>query len=129
MAKNLIGISYSERNDNVVAPAIPNVEIIVNPICPQLVQTPALRPIIEPITPVPVFLEFAFIICIWKTAMLVTSAISPEVITIRIKLGIQSKGRWKVTYGSKNKNSLAYNRKIKRTGNKEAEIIQEEMLE
>ena len=89
---NLIGISYVVRNDREVAPATPNVEIIANPICPQLEQTPAPRPITEPITPVPVFLEFDFIVLIWKTAKLVTNAISPETIMIRTKLGIQSTG-------------------------------------
>ena len=61
MPASLIGISYSVKNDNEVAPATPNVEIIENPIGPQLVHTPAPTPISEPITPVPVLLELAFI--------------------------------------------------------------------
>ena len=61
MAASLSGISYSVRKDREVAPATPNVEIIANPICPQLVHMPAPMPITEPITPVPVFLEFVFI--------------------------------------------------------------------
>jgi len=64
MASNLIGISYSVRNDSEVAPTTPNVEIIAKPICPQLEHTPALTPITDPTTPVPVFLEFAFTVLI-----------------------------------------------------------------
>ena len=124
-----MGISYSVRNDKEVAPATPNVEIMANPIWPQLVQIPAPTPITEPTTPVPVFLEFVFIVLIWKTAKLVTSAINPETIMIKTKLRIQSTGSWNVKNGSKNKNSLADNMKIKRMENREPEIIQEEIFE
>lgn len=62
MAIILSGISYSVRKDKEVAPATPKVEINVNPICPQLVHIPAPMPITEPTTPVPVLLEFDFII-------------------------------------------------------------------
>jgi len=129
MASNLIGISYTVRNDSDVAPATPNVEIIAKPICPQLEHTPAPKPIAEPTIPVPVFLEVPFMTLIWKTARLVTSAISPETTMIRTKLRIQSIGSWNAKNGSKNKNSRAYNMKIKITENKEAEIIQEEIFE
>lgn len=104
-------------------------EIIAIPIEPQLVQTPAVTPIIDPITPVPVFLEFDLIVLIWKTARLLTTAINTEVAMIRIKLAIQSRGRWKVKYGSKNKNSLAYNMNTVIVENREKEIIHEEMLQ
>jgi len=54
-----IGISYMVRKENVMAAPAPKVEIKANPIGPQLVQTPAPAPTIEPKSPDPIFLALA----------------------------------------------------------------------
>ena len=50
----LIGISKLVKKEEAVAPILPNVEMIANPIGPQL-HAPATEPIKDPNNPPPIF--------------------------------------------------------------------------
>ena len=74
------------RKEKVMAADAPKAEITANPIGPQLVQTPAPAPIIEPKSPEPIFLALALRVWILYTAILSTKPINPDTMMINAKL-------------------------------------------
>lgn len=88
-----IGISCIVRNDKVVAAVAPKVESTANPTGLQAVHIPAPAPTTEPKIPVPIFLVLAPTVLILYVAILITRAISPDVMIINPKLRLESCGR------------------------------------